>query len=119
LTTENIEVEEEEIEYVRPVAMTLISLWLIFSGLMIFWYTLRGYGASSVLNTSFLMIGGVVSLVGGIGFWRMKKWALYVFAAFALIDQVVLLLLGRWNIFSLFYFAVLLYFGYKYRSEMT
>ncbi len=121
MTTENIDTaeDEEEIKYVRPTAMTLISLWLILSGLLVVWFAYKGYGTSSIANILFLATGALVSLVCGVGFWLMKKWALYIFAAFAVLDQIALLLLGRWNFFSLVYFAVVIFFGYKYRSEMT
>lgn len=109
----------EDIKYVRPISITLISVWLFFSALTVVWLIFRNYGAPSIVSSVLLTVGGIVSLVCGVGFWLMKKWALYVFTIFAGIDQVALLLLGRWNVFSLLYFAVVIYFGYKYRSEMS
>src|SRR5512141_3275665 len=113
MANENIEVveDEEEIGYVRPISITMISLWLFFTALMTVWFMFRGYGASSTVNSMLFAVGIIVSLICGIGFWRMKKWALYIYAAYALIDQAALLLLGRWTVFSLFYFAVVIYFG--------
>ena len=121
MATENIkEVEDkQDIKYVRPTLITLISVWMLLSALMTVWFIFKGYGTSSPVNIPLFVVGGIVFLVCGIGFWRMKKWALYIFTVYALLDEVALLLLGRWNVFSLFYFAVVIYFGYRYRSEMT
>jgi hypothetical protein len=92
---------------------------MVFSALMTVWFIYKGYGASSPVNTPLFVVGGIVFLVCGVGFWRMKKWALNILAVYALLDQVALLLLGRWTIFSLLFFAILIYIGYRYRSEMT
>ncbi len=121
MTTENIEdvEDEKDIKYVRPTLITLISVWMLASALMTVWFIFKGYGASSPVNIPLFVVGGTVFLVCGVGFWRMKKWALYLFVVYALLDQVALLLLGRWSIFSLLFFAVLAYIGYRYRSEMT
>jgi uncharacterized membrane protein (DUF2068 family) len=118
MATENIE-DEKDIKYVRPTLITLLSVWMLFSALMTVWFIFKGYGASSPVNLPLFVVGCIVFLVCGVGFWRMKKWALYIFAVYALLDQVALLLLGRWSIFSLLLFAVLIYIGYRYRSEMT
>ncbi|MGE5641698.1 MAG: hypothetical protein ACM3Y8_01690 [Byssovorax cruenta] len=118
MTAENIE-DDADIQYVRPISMTLISLWLLFSALTVVWLMFRGYGASSTVNSILLAVGGIVSLVCGVGFWLMKKWALYVYTAYGLINQVALLALGRWNIFSLLLLVIIVYVGFRYRSEMT
>jgi hypothetical protein len=109
----------DEKKYVRPTAITLISLFLFFGTFTAFWLIFNGAVADSVANTMLLIVVGIISLICGVGFWFMKKWALYLSAIFAMMDQVVLVVLGRWNVFSLLFFALLIYFGYKYRSEMS
>ena len=103
----------------RPVSITLISLWLFFSALTAAWLILRGYGASFIENTVLIGVGGVFSLICGIGFWLMKKWALYLYAVYGLLNQAALLALGRWNLFSLLLLVIILYFGYRNLSKMS
>jgi hypothetical protein len=109
----------EEIKSVRPVSIILISLWLLFGALTSAWLIFRGYGASFIPNTVLIAIGGVVSLVCGIGFWLMKKWALYVYAVYGFLNQAALLALGRWNLFSLLVLVMIVYFGYRSLSKMS
>jgi hypothetical protein len=58
-------------------------------------------------------------VVSGVGFWLMKKWAVYPFIAFAIIVQVYLISVGRWNIFSPLLLAIPIFIGYKHLSKMT
>ena len=115
MANENI----EDIKYVRPTSLTLISLFLFFGAFITVWYFLRGTFGSSILNTILFIVSGIVFLVCGIGFWLMKKWVFYLFAAYSLINQVVLLVLGRWNLVGFLIVAIIVYFGYRYRSEMS
>jgi len=103
----------------RPISITLISLCLFFGALTSAWLIFKGYGASFVPNTVLISIGGLVSLVCGIGFWLMKKWALYVYAVYGLLNQAALLALGRWNLFSLLVLVMIIYFGYRSLSKMS
>jgi hypothetical protein len=110
----------EAIKTKRPSSITLISVFGIYSGLLSFYFIFRdGIQELGLGNTVFFAIGGIVFLVCGIGFWLMKKWAVYLYAVFAVINQVALLVMGRWNIFSLLLSAVILYVGYKNLSKMS
>ena len=108
----------------RPSSMTLISVFEFMEGFLLLYFIfspgiqnsiqVRGIG-----ETIFFVFSGIVLLANGIGFWLMKKWALYVYAAYGLINQVALLALGRWNILSLLLLVIIVYVGFRYRSEMT
>jgi hypothetical protein len=54
-----------------------------------------------------------------LGLWLMKKWAVYAYAAITIINQIALLLMGRWNLASLLIPAIVLYVGYKNLSKMS
>jgi hypothetical protein len=101
----------------RPSSITLISVFGILNGLLSFWFVFQG-AAQGLGNTVFLL-GGIVFLVCGIGFWLMKKWAVYTYIVFAIIDQVFLLVIGRWTILALLIPAIVIYVGYKHLSEMS
>jgi hypothetical protein len=49
----------------------------------------------------------------------MKKWAVYTYAVFAVINQIVLFLMGRWNIVALLIAVIVVYVGYKNLSKMS
>jgi len=82
----------------------------------IFTTGIREYG---IFENLFFGFGGIGYIVCGIGFWFMKKWAVYAYAIFAFIDQIALLMLGRWNFFSLLISIIIVYVGYKHLSKMS
>lgn len=108
----------------RPSSITLISVFEIYGGFLLFYFIFspgiqnfvqeRGIG-----KTIFYGFSGLVLFASGIGFWLMKKWAVYTLIGLALISQVYLLAVGRWNIFSLLIPAVLIFVGYKHLSKMN
>ena len=61
----------------RPTVITLISIWEILGGLLLFYYIFGGHGSSTV-DVLHLVVGSFFSVICGIGFWFMKKWAVYV-----------------------------------------
>ena len=108
----------------RPSSITLISVFEICVGFLLFYFIFspgiqnfvqeRGVG-----ETIFYGFSGLLLFVSGIGFWLMKKWAIYTLIGLALISQVYLLAVGRWNVFSLLIPAVLIFVGYKQLSKMN
>jgi hypothetical protein len=104
----------------RPFSVTLISVLAIYSGILAFYFVFSSGNQDPGLgNTTFDFLGGAVFLVCGVGFWLLKKWAVYTFAVFAAIDQVALLVMGRWNIFSLLLLAMIVYVGYIHLPRMS
>lgn len=104
----------------RPSAITLISVFGIYTGFLSFYYVFRdGIQQLGFGNTLFIALGGIVFLVCGVGFWLMKKWAVYAYAVFGIIDQVVLLVIGRWNILALLIPVIVVYVGYRNLSKMS
>ena len=108
----------------RPSSMTLVSVFEIVGGCLLLYFmfspgTQNSAQSRSVWEALFFAFSGLVLLVSGIGFWLMKKWAVYVFIAFAIISQVYVISVGRWNVFSLLILAVPIYIGYKHFSKMT
>jgi len=109
---------------IRPSSITLISVFEIVGGFLLFYFIFSPGNQNSVQDRSvwetlFFAFSGIVLLVSGIGFWLMKKWAVYAFIAFAIISQVYVISVGRWNVFSLLILAVPIYVGYKHFSKMT
>jgi len=104
----------------RPSSITLISVFGIYNGLLSFHFIFRdGIQRLGPMNTLFFGLVGIVFLVCGIGFWLMKKWAVHIYAIFAIIDQIFMLVIGRWNIMALVFSAIVVYLGYKHFSKMS
>ncbi len=104
----------------RPSSITLISIFGIYTGFLSLYFIFRdGIQELGLGNTLFFALGGIVFMVCGIGFWLMKKRAVYAYAVFAVIDQIVLLLIGRWNIIALLISVIVVYVGYKHLSKMS
>ncbi len=108
----------------RPSSITLISVFEIYGGFLLFWF-LFSPGIQNFVQqhgvgeTIFYGFSGLVLFVSGIGFWLMKKWAVYILIGLTLISQVYLLAMGRWNVASLLIQAVLIFVGYKHLSKMN
>ena len=104
----------------RPLSMTLISIFEVYSGFLgfylIFQNRIQGLG---LWNTLFLAVGGIVFFASGIGFWLMKKWAVYLYMVFGVIDLIILLVTGRWTILALLLPVIVIYFGYRHLSKMS
>lgn len=104
----------------RPSSITLISIFGIISGLLSFYYVFQNdIQGPSLGKTVFFVLGGIVFLACGIGFWLMKKWAVYTYIVFAIVDQIFLLATGRWNILGLLISVIVIYIGYRHLSEMS
>ncbi len=108
----------------RPSSITLLSVFEIVAGFLLFYFIISSGFPNSVQDravweTLFLAFSGIVLLVSGIGFWLMKKWAVYVFIAIAIISQVYVISVGRWNLLSLFILTIPMYVGYKHLSKMN
>jgi len=59
----------------------------------------------------YLAFSALVGLACMIGLWQMRKWAVYVYAAFCVVNQLVLLKMGVWNIFALLIPAIVVAVG--------
>ncbi len=98
----------------RPHSVGIICaiglLWALLSIPLVFQPELhQQYGAWYPPYLAFTI---AVALVCIVGLWFMQKWAVYAYAVFAVIDQVVRIVTGNWNIVYLLAPAVLIYFAW-------
>lgn len=108
----------------RPSSITLLSVFEIVGGFSLVYFMFSPGIQNSVQDrgvweTLFFAFSGLVLFVSGVGFWLMKRWALYTFVVFAIMSQVYVLAVGRWNVLSLLILAVPIFVGYKHFSKMT
>jgi hypothetical protein len=54
-----------------------------------------------------------------VGLWMMKKWAAYTYTGLVVINQIVLIVMGVWNILALLIPAVVVFFALKNISKMS
>ena len=86
----------------RPVIITVLCVVMfvgvVFAVPIIFSQIARDIGA---WYPPLLAFGAVVGFVCMIGIWKMRKWAVYAYAVFCVVNQVVLLATGLWSISAL------------------
>lgn len=88
---------------------TLFSIPLIFSDIaktIGSWYP------------PYLAFSTIVGLVCMIGLWMMKKWGIITYTAFVGINQVVLMVMGVWNVFALIIPGIVVAIGFSKFKEM-
>jgi hypothetical protein len=103
----------------RPIAITIICvLGFIGAALtipLIFSDIAKAVGA---WYPPYLALSAVVGFVCMIGLWKMLKWSVFVYTAFVILNQVVMMAMGVWNVFGLLIPAIVIAIGFTYLSRM-
>jgi len=103
----------------RPTAITVICILGFIGALMtiplIFTDLARSIGA---WYPGYLGVSVIVGLVCMLGFWQMRKWAVFAYTALVAVNQVILFMTGLWNIFGLVIPLVVIAIGFAYLSKM-
>jgi hypothetical protein len=103
----------------RPVLITILCI-VGFIGLpMTVWLIVSG-SAAAVAPWYPLLLGvsGIVGLVCLIGLWMMRRWAVYAYTGFAVINQVIMLAAGLWTPLALIIPAVFIALMFIYLPRM-
>lgn len=103
----------------RPVAITIICI-LGFIGAAL---TLPALFIEQVRNIApwypvLLVASTAIGLACMIGLWMMRKWAVYTYTALTLVGQVILIMTGLWNVFSLIIPAIIIIVMFVYLPRM-
>jgi hypothetical protein len=103
----------------RPFAITVICVLGIigaaFAIPMVFTDIARQIGA---WYPPYLAFSAVVGGICMFGFWKMRRWAVFTYTAFCVINQVVLLVTGNWNVFAILLPGPVIAIGFTYLSRM-
>ncbi len=67
----------------------------------------------------YLALSAIIGVVCMAGLWMMRKWAAYTYAGFVILNQVVLLAKGAWNIMALIIPAVVIVFVVRNASHIS
>jgi hypothetical protein len=103
----------------RPVAMTAISvvsgLGILFTIPLIFSEAAASIGA---WYPPFLAASAAVGAACTVGFWLMRRWAVYLYTGVLCLSQIVLLAMGAWNIVALLIPLAVVMIGFIYLPRM-
>jgi len=103
----------------RPIPITVIcviaAVGALFTIPLIFSQAAVSIGA---WYPPYLAFSAVVGLACTIGLWLMRKWGVYLYAAFMVVNQIVLAGEGVWNILALVIPLIVVVVGFAYLSRM-
>ena len=103
----------------RPTVITVICVIGFIGGLftipLIFTDIARNIGA---WYPPYLAFSAVVGLSCMIGLWKMRRWAVFTYAGFAVLNQVVMLTMGIWNVFALLIPGIVIAIGFTHLPKM-
>lgn len=104
----------------RPPVITIICL-VGFAGAllsipMFFSPVGRTIGTWYLPYLFFSVVLGVACMVG---LWQMRKWAVYTYTAFMILNQLVLYYFGIWDVKAVLLPAVVVFFLIRHVAKMT
>jgi hypothetical protein len=104
----------------RPVAITLICMICAIGAVaaipLIVVGAMRGISPRYPVFTALSIVNGLVCAVG---FWFMRKWAVYLYAAVFVLGQLLLVVMGTWEFSALLVFPLAVVMtGFVYLSRM-
>jgi hypothetical protein len=103
----------------RPIPITILcvvsAIGVVFCIPLIFSDAARSIGAWYPPS---LAASAIIGAVCTVGFWLMRRWALYLYTAMMVINQIVLLAMGVWMIKALILPAIVVGIGFAYFSRL-
>jgi hypothetical protein len=103
----------------RPIAMTAIcvvsGLGILFTIPLIFSEAAASIGA---WYPPFLAASAAVGAACTVGFWLIRRWAVYLYTGLLCLSQIVLLAMGVWNIVALLIPLAVVIIGFIYLPRM-
>jgi len=67
----------------------------------------------------YLAVAAGLGLVCMLGLWKLRRWALVLYTAFAAVNQIVLIATGLWNPMALGVPAAVVVIGFYYWKRLT
>ncbi|MBA4852484.1 hypothetical protein [Emticicia sp. BO119] len=103
----------------RPPAITFACtaafVWASLSIPLIFFSSSKSIGA---WYPPYLVFSIIASYAGAYGIWAMKKWGVYLYIGFNVINQIVLVSMGMWSLFSILIPAIVIGVTYTHLKNM-
>lgn len=67
----------------------------------------------------YLCFSVLMGMVCMLGLWKMKKWAVYTYTVFVILNQIVLYLNGLWELPALIFPVLVVLLILKYMPDMS
>jgi len=91
----------------RPNVITIICVLGFISAFLTFLLVFKKpFIQVATWYSPYLALSSILVLICMIGLWYMKKWAIYLYTGYIILNQLVLASLGIWNLFSIFIPAI-------------
>lgn len=104
----------------RPPAITIICVVGLIGALLSIPMFFSPVGPSiGTWYLPYLFFSVVLGVVCMIGLWQMRKWAVYTYTTFMVLNQVVLYYFGIWDIKAVLLPAVVVFFLFRHVAKMT
>lgn len=103
----------------RPVAITVVCVLMLVGALITVPTLFTDIpGRVGYWYPPALALSVVVGFVCTVGFWRMQRWAVFSYTIFVGVNQVILLLMGVWNVFALLLPGIVVAVAFAHLSKM-
>lgn len=66
----------------------------------------------------YLAFSAVVGFVCMVGLWKMRRWAVFTYTGFVALNQLVMLMMGVWNLFALLIPGIVIAIAFTHLSKM-
>jgi hypothetical protein len=97
------------------VVCVVCAIGVLFVIPMLFWQAVWAIGA---WYPPLLALSAIIGAACMVGFWLMRRWALYLYSAMFVANQVVLVTMGLWTINALILPAIVIGIGFYYFPRM-
>ena len=103
----------------RPWAITVICVLSLIGAPAAIWILSSGIAEQiGPWYPPYLAGASIVGAICLLGFWKMRRWGVVLYTVLALINQVVLLVAGRWNALAIILPGIVVAIGFGYFSRM-
>jgi len=104
----------------RPAAITFACtagfVWAALSIPLIFFSSTKTIGTWYPPYLAFTVLASFASVYG---IWILKRWGFYGYITFNVINQIVLISMGMWTLFSILIPAIVIGVSYKHLKELN
>ena len=114
-----METEEEQVSQRPPAISLACTIGFVGAALvipLIFSKIAREVGS---WYPPYLAISATVGLICILGIWNMKKWGVYAYIGFIIVNQAVLLSMELWTLFSLLIPAIVAGIAFTHLKKMS
>ena len=110
---------DAETKSIRPIAITLLCLFMVFGGVVAAaTFLTPAYEQFPVWSQYSVAVNTALGFVIVFGLWKMRRWAVMLYALGTIVGQAVTIVLGEWMVSALIYPLIALVIMAGYYREM-